>query len=268
MARNQTLETQPPARLIEAHDSPLLMSETKILLLQARHSGDTAIDNEKASFARAAGLAVEQVRSHSLLQGPPALGLIRDHQAMMIGGAGEFLVSKADLPKLDATLERLAETAEIGQPMFASCFGFQMLVKALGGDIIFDQANMEAGTYDLTLTAAGQNDPLFGPLPSTFKAQLGRKDRAAQLPDSLQHLAGSQSAPFQAVRVEGKPIWATQFHPELTGAENLARYRGYLEEYAAHMTSQEIRDSLARFGESPDTIHLIGRFMAWIEKNA
>jgi GMP synthase (glutamine-hydrolysing) len=242
------------------------MPDARILLLQARYSGDPAIDNERASFARAAEVPLEQVRSHSLLDGPPTLAVIRDHQAVMIGGAGEFLVSKADLPRFDSTLERLTETVEAGQPMFASCFGFQLLVKALGGEIIFDQGGMEAGTYDLELTSSGAGDPIFGALPRVFQAQLGRKDRAARLPDNTEHLAGSQAAPYQALRITDKPVWATQFHPELTGAENLARYRAYLETYAAHMTTDEITASIARFGESPDTIHLIGRFMRWIDE--
>ena len=179
----------------------------------------------------------------------------------MVGGSGDYYVSKRSLPKFDAQLELLATVAEIGFPLFASCFGFQILVQALGGVIVHDPVNVEVGTYDLTLTSAGVADPLLGCLPSVFAAQLGRKDRADSLPAGVLHLAGSERSPYQAFRIPGQPIWATQFHPELDVDTNRLRFERYLKGYARHMSEAEREEARRRFRPSPATDCLLPRFL-------
>jgi GMP synthase (glutamine-hydrolysing) len=237
------------------------VTNPRILLLQARRAGDAARLEERTSFSRAAGVAEEQVIPFDLLTDTLTVAEIRRHDALMIGGSGDYYVSKGNLPRFSAVLEALAAAVAAGQPTFASCFGFQLLVQALGGHIAYAPEQTEVGTYEVTLTAAGRADPLFGRLPDRFRAQLGRKDRATQLPDSVLHLAGSERAPFQALRVPDKPIWATQFHPELTKETNLARFSRYLDGYAASMGADELAAALARFDESPEANQLIRRFM-------
>lgn len=232
-----------------------------ILLLQARHQDDLARQEERQSFADRADLSIEQIIPHDLLESPPSLAQIRQYDALMIGGSGAFSVSQDNLPNQPAILEVLAEVVEIGHPTFASCFGFHLLVSALGGEIIYDPEHMEVGTYELTLSELGAEDMLFNYLPPTFQAQLGHKDRATRLPGGVINLAASANAPYQALRFPGKPIWATQFHPELTGAENLLRFHRYTAEYAAIYGPAELKSVLDRFTESPETDELIARFL-------
>jgi GMP synthase (glutamine-hydrolysing) len=135
------------------------------------------------------------------------------------------------------------------------------LVEALGGSVVYDPPNMEVGTYQLHLTVAGIQDELFGYLPQPFKVQLGHKDRADKLPAGILNLASGENVPIQALRVPGKPIWATQFHPELTKEENLKRFNRYLDGYASLMSQQEIEETLARFDHSFEANELIARFI-------
>ena len=233
----------------------------KILLLQARHANDKARLEERHSFALKAQLNDEQIEPFDLISGTPSLAETRQYDALTIGGSGEYYVSKKNLPSYEAVLELLREVVSLGHPMFASCFGFHLLVEALGGDVIYDTDNMEVGTYELTLSHAGEEDELFGYLPSTFQAQLGHKDRAGNLPDEVVNLASSEHAPYQAIRIPNKPIWSTQFHPELTGDENLERFHRYLEGYANMMSEEEMQETLNRFRASPETDQLISRFL-------
>jgi hypothetical protein len=46
-------------------------------------------------------------------------------------------------------------------------------------------------------------------------------------------LASTARAPYQALRVEGTSIVATQFHPELQKQDNINRYLRYWEEYGS-----------------------------------
>lgn len=233
----------------------------RILLLQAREPDDPAKPEEITSFAEKAELPESAFVSHDLLTGPPSLSEVLSYDALMVGGSGEYYVSKGDLPDQQATLDLFAAIAETGHPTFASCFGFHLLTQALGGEIVFDLEGIELGTYDVTLTEAGRRDELLGVLPTMFRAQLGRKDRAARLPPGVVHLAFSERAPYQAYRLPGKPIWTTQFHPELTGEENRLRFFRYMEGYAATMDEAERRAAFDRFGDSPHTAQLIRRFL-------
>ena len=233
-----------------------------ILLLQAREADDPIRDEERRAFASKARLDPDAFVCHDLLDRPPTLIEIRQHQALMIGGSGDYYVSNADLPRFDMLMDVLREVANVGHPTFASCFGFQLMVQALGGEIVHDPATIEVGTYTMSLTEDGKNDELLGTLPQSFAAQMGRKDRATRLPSGTLHLASSERCPFQAMRVPNKPVWATQFHPEMNRTENRARFIRYLDGYAPHMEGRADDEAiLERFKESPDTERLISQFL-------
>jgi GMP synthase (glutamine-hydrolysing) len=232
----------------------------KILLLQARNPDDPAKGEELKSFAARLELPSEQITSFDLLNDTPSIRTLRPYDALMMGGSGDFYVSRRNLPRFDALLDFLAEVAEIGHPTFASCFGFQCLVQALGGEIVHDPENTEVGTFELELTEEGHRDPLLGSLPGTFLAQLGRKDRASSLPSGFSCLARSRQTPYQAFRVPDNPIWAFQFHPELDKEDNLLRFNRYWEGYAPHMSLEEREKTLTRFRESRETEKLLSRF--------
>lgn len=236
----------------------------RILLLQARDSDDPVRDGERADFARYARLPVESFVPWDLLGGPPSLVEIRRYDALMVGGSGDYDVTKGNLPRSAELFDVLTEVAEVGHPTFASCFGFQCLVQALGGEIVHDSDRAEVGTFELELTPDGRRDPLFGILPTRFPAQLGHKERAETFPDGVLHLASSERARYQALRIPGRPVWATQFHPELGLEENRGRFERYLEAYTAFMTAEEVEETLERFRESRDVEGLIPRFLELI----
>ncbi len=216
---------------------------------------------ELRSFSDKTGLDVDRFSTHDLLSGPPRIRDILNHDTLMVGGSGDYYVSRGDLPDQHGTLEVLGEVADRGHPTFASCFGFQLLVAALGGSVISDPEAMEIGTVTIRLTDDGRRDPLLGHLPETFSAQAGRKDRAANLTDGVVHLASSEACPYHALRVAGKPVWATQFHPELSGPENRARFLRYLDGYGAWMSEEELSKTLDTFKASPEAEQLLPRFL-------
>jgi GMP synthase (glutamine-hydrolysing) len=240
----------------------------KILLLQARDPDDPAKPEERASFADKANLPISAFVSHDLLTGPPTVEQIQDFDALMVGGSGDYSVTQRNLPHLDETLAFLQAVVEIGHPVFASCFGFHLITEALGGELDHAPEAMEVGTFEITLTPEGGQDELFNLLPSVFPAQLGRKDRAIRLPPSLIRLAFSDRCPVQAFRVQGKPIWATQFHPELSGEENRHRYLRYVRMYSDYLNQNGLQAILNKFNPSPETPGLIPRFLELIRNKS
>jgi GMP synthase (glutamine-hydrolysing) len=236
-------------------------AKLKILLLQARLPDDPMRAHEHRCFAEQCGLAPEQIICHNLATGCPSTTALSGIDAVMVGGAGDYYVSRGDLPEFDRVIEFFAEIVTRGFPMYASCFGFHCCTVALGGSVIHDPARMEVGTFEITLTAAGSADPLLGVMPQRFMAQEGHKDRVTELPTGLTNLAGSELGPMQAFRIPDQPIWATQFHPELTRATNLDRFHNYLAGYAAYMSAAQREAALAQFHESPETDRLLPRFL-------
>ena len=233
----------------------------KVLLLQAREPDDLCLLEERESFSLRSGLRADQLVPHSVLDGPPTMDQVRAHDAVFVGGSGDYFVSKNHLPHQAEFFWLLAEIAETGHPMFASCFGFQCLVQALGGTIIHDPDHTEVGTFDLQLTEPGFSDPVLGTLPAKFDAQMGRKDRATQLPDGATHLASSELCPYQALRWRNQPVWATQFHPELDHLTNRQRFDNYAAGYQTAMTDEELQASYDSYRPSPQTEQLLAVFL-------
>ena len=237
----------------------------RFLLLQARNPDDPIKAEEPRQFAARMGVEERAIIPFDLLQGPPRMADLAGFDALLVGGSGEYDVSKRNLPGLDETLGFLAEVAEVGFPTFASCFGFHLFVEALGGTVVRDEAAAEVGAAWVCLTEAGKQDPLFAHMPSCFWVQAGHKDRAERFPERALNLAYSQKAPYQALRVPGKPIWATQFHPELTARDTFERFRRYAAVYAPGLTDEEI---WAKLRESPEAETLLRRFVELIQAGA
>ncbi len=238
-----------------------MAASPKLLLLQARRAEDPELEGERLVFASRLGVPEAQVASHNMVATVPSLEHLRAHDAILIGGSGDYYVSNGEFPGQNRLLEVLAEAADGSTPIFASCFGFHLLTAALGGEIIHDPANIELGTYRVALTEEGRSDELFATLPESFLAQLGRKDRATHLPPGAVHLASSEQCPMQAFRVGERPVWATQFHPELDAKTNRRRYMVYLESYESYLDEKARVNVASRFRESPATEALLRRFL-------
>ncbi len=239
-----------------------MASAPRFLLLQARNPNDPVREEERQAFVVAAGLPDDAVVTHDLLQGPPSREVWRAFDGLFVGGSGEYNLSDGSCPHLAATLDFLLEVVAAGKPMFASCFGFQMLAVALGGTVERDVSRAEIGTFPITLTREGRTDDLFGQLPPRFWAQLGHKEHVTRFPFAKAVLlARSERSPYQALRIPGAPIWATQFHPELNQQRNLDRLLRYRDLYVAHLGEAGFRALLDQFRPSPEADELLPRFL-------
>ena len=236
----------------------------RYLLLQARDPGDQMASHEHNCFARTLGVPAADIQIHSLLEGAPSDAVLEEIDAILVGGSGDYSVL-GDQPFVRTFLDFL-EKVVVGRkfPTFASCFGFQGLVLAGGGDVICDEEGAEVGTFKLHLTNEGSDDPLMSDVGQTFYAQLGHKDRAERLPVGMVNLAFSERTPYQALRIDGAPVFATQFHPELTREDNEMRYRTYWESYGNHLQAED--PVLSSLRESPETSMLLPRWAETLKK--
>jgi GMP synthase (glutamine-hydrolysing) len=237
------------------------------LLLQARNLGDAMLAHEVNCFSTAMGLADGELVAINVCERLPTPTELRSCAAILIGGSGDYSVLDDD-GWIRAFVNWVREEIVLsGKPTFASCFGFQILVLAIGGRMIRDPRNMELGTFGLALTPAAVDDPLFKALPQVFDAQVGHKDRATVLPDGVHALAGSALCPLHAFRVGHLPIWATQFHPELNELTMADRFRRYRAAYGPPGPDTDTSADEAFLGALRPTDEaslLLGLFTRWV----
>jgi len=231
-----------------------------VLVLQARRSDDPMMAHEQSCFVASTGLRSEDLTFVNLPDRVPTHDELRRYDALMVGGAGHYSVVEQNGEFFPATFELLRCVVSEGHPTFASCFGFQLFVVALGGRVIHDPANTEVGGYSLRLTEAGRRDSLLGTLPPEFAAQMGHMDRAVEMPPGIANLAASEKSPLQALRIPGRPVWATQFHPELDQRSNYERYSAYIERYDPGAFDSE-ESSSYQSRPSPEVSTLLPAFL-------
>jgi len=206
----------------------------KPFLLLAIRAEDAAADDEYASILRLGGL--EETALHRIrLEQAPVGDLDPTAYSGVILGGGPFQRSDPEGTKsaaqvrVEAELDRLLDVVvDQDLPFLGLCYGIGVLGAHQGG--VVDRAYGEpVGRMPVTVTEAGQADPLFAGLPETFEAFGGHKEGLSVTPRHATVLATSDACPVQAFRV-GANVYATQFHPELD-AESLATridaYRSY-----------------------------------------
>jgi len=214
---------------------------------------------EVRCFARALGCDLERIEVIDLIGGVPSAGQVDGSDIVLLGGSGDYSVATGG-PWLAAALEAMASLHDRRKPTFASCWGFQAMAAALGGEVITDLERAELGTIEAQLTEAGAADAVFGGLPQRFDVQIGHQDLVTRLPEHATLLAETDRAP-QAFRFDDAPIYCTQFHPELDRAaliERLEAYPMYVEVIAGMSLEQFCAQ---RTREAPAAGTLLKRFV-------
>lgn len=202
----------------------------EFLFISARPELD-AVGPEYESVRRAAGLDPGRLE-HLRLDVEPLRDLAPQRYAGVIVGGSPFNVSTPEEEKspvqrrVEADLARLADRAlATDHPVLFTCYGIGVLTRVLGGDV--DTRHGEkASAVEITLTDEGRADALVGTLPARFDAFVGHKEASARLPDAAVLLARSAGCPVQVYRV-GANVYATQFHPEVSAADFIARAHVY-----------------------------------------
>ena len=215
--------------------------------------------HEIECFERCFDLASGQVEIFDLLSGAPSASQIDAVDVVLLGGSGDYSVARGG-PWLGAALDAMVGLYESSKPTFASCWGFQAMARAMGGEVVTDRSRAEVGVTWMELTDAGAKDPVFGPLGRRFQGLSGHEDHVVSLPDGATLLASSARSANQAFHFPGKPIYCTQFHPELDKAglvSRIAMYPSYLP-LAGASTLDELDEKTP---ELPQTEDLLRRFL-------
>lgn len=234
----------------------------RFLLLQVRDADDPMRRQEVDCFCRALHCQRDQIAVFDLLSGVPTADELAACDVVLLGGSGDYSVAEGG-PWLPAALEAMRELHALDKPTFASCWGFQAMAKALGGEVVTDRDRAELGAIEIELTAAGRTDPVFGDLPVRFLAPMGHQDCVTELPPGAQRLASSAKVPNQAFCIPGKLIYCTQFHPELDRESLLQRLRAY-PQYVQEISGLSLDAFASALPTTPETDSILSRFMDYV----
>ena len=160
--------------------------------------------------------AINELKVPSLTVHPyigEAIPLVRDVSAVIVLGGAMGVHDTGKHPFLVRVKAFIRECIRTGTPFLGVCLGGQLLAEQTGGRVIAKSPYAEKGTLAVTLTPAGEEDPLFAGIPREFISFQWHND-SFEIPANGTHLAFSVACPGQAFRF-GPCAWGTQFHPEV-----------------------------------------------------
>ncbi|MBM4397578.1 MAG: type 1 glutamine amidotransferase [Deltaproteobacteria bacterium] len=124
-----------------------------------------------------------------------------------INGDDEWILRVCDLVR-DLAARRV--------PILGSCFGHQLVVRALSGkEFVRASPTPEFGWVEVERCPEADADPLLAALPSPFHCFSAHFDEVSPLPDGWIRLARSGRCENAAVRRREGPVWGVQHHPEI-----------------------------------------------------
>jgi GMP synthase (glutamine-hydrolysing) len=111
---------------------------------------------------------------------------------------------------------------ELGIPILGICYGMQEVCRALGSEVS-PGAHREFGRTRCTVV---EHNELFRDVPSELTVWMSHGDQVKNLSEQWTALASTADCPAAAVRHHTKPIYALQFHPEVTHTEHGGKLLG------------------------------------------
>lgn len=224
------------------------------LFLSARPEVE-AVGPEYESVRRA--MAVDAGRLEHVRLDVDPLGDVRlDAVAGIVVGGSPYNVTTPEAGKhpvqrrVESDLARLAERAlEADHPVLFTCYGIGVLTRVLGGTVGTLHGE-DAAAVEVTLTDEGMADPLVGALSKRFEALVGHKEATERLPGDAVLLASSAGCPVQIYRV-GRNVYATQFHPEVSAQDFVARAHVY--RHHGYFPASELREVSERLAAASVT---------------
>lgn len=223
-----------------------------------------AADAEHRSFRRALG--VPSLDRFDLLDEPLEFAVADRYDAVVVGGSPFNVVAEERSEvqrRVEDDLERVAQDAVDG-PLSAmfTCYSIGVATRMLGGTVGTAVPESTRAT-SIRITAAGCEDPVFGPSAPEMTVLTAHKEGSVEPPPGAVLLATNDDCPVQAYRV-GDRLYATQFHPEVTTedfVDRMAYYRttGYFAPHEYDLTAERVLAS------APTGTALLRRFAELVE---
>lgn len=235
------------------------ISHLKTLLLQIRHD-EQVKKEEHDSFIKYSGLRRDQIDVLNVYEKPDFdLNEVDDYDALFVGGTSNANVLEPEkYPFIHHCQDMMKYCLDKDIPVFASCFGFQLAVVALNGEILHKDKDFEMGILSMQVGPAAKEDKLYKDTPNNFKAITVHQQLALNEPPDSTLLVYTNEC-CHSFKVNGRLFWAFQFHPEVDKQVLIDRLTLYKKKYTnddGHLSSV-----LANAEETPESNKLVRKFV-------
>src|SRR5271165_2451008 len=113
-----------------------------------------------------------------------------------------------------------------GVPVLGICYGFQLMVRDLGGQVLHSGTGEYGATALRTADAAGV---LLNGLPAEHRVWMSHGDTCAAAPPGFAITARTAGTPVAAAEAPDRQLYGMQFHPEVLHTEHgMAMLRAFL----------------------------------------
>jgi GMP synthase (glutamine-hydrolysing) len=150
----------------------------------------------------------------------PAEEMLASDPAAIILSGGPSSVYAPGAPPAPAGL------LQAGVPVLGICYGFQLMIRDLGGEVL----HTGTGEYGATaLTAADAAGVLLDGLPERQQVWMSHGDTCAVAPPGFAVTATTPGTPVAAAEAPDRGLYGMQFHPEVLHTEHgMAMLRAFL----------------------------------------
>ena len=124
----------------------------------------------------------------------------------LILSGGPSSVYEQGAPKCDPGI------FELGIPVLGICYGMQLMCEALGGKV----SNVPAREFGRAEVEITRSEHFLAGLPPTMQVWMSHGDQVTGISDDFEPLAKTRTCPIAAVKHKSRPMYAIQFHPEVT----------------------------------------------------
>ena len=101
---------------------------------------------------------------------------------------------------------------DLSVPILGICYGMQTLAEQMGGQVI-SADNKEFGHSELNIHV---ESAMLKGIDKRLNVWMSHGDQVQDLPDNFKLIASTSTAPIAVMEHESLPIYALQFHPEVT----------------------------------------------------
>jgi GMP synthase (glutamine-hydrolysing) len=217
-----------------------MMQSAPVLLLQMGSPPDDIRAREgdlSDWYARALGVGRDVLQVVRVFEGE-SLPEPGHNPAAIITGSWAMVTDRLDWS--EATADWIRRAMALNMPLFGVCYGHQLMAHALGGQVGYHPAGIEAGCQEVELLPGATSDPLLQAVPARFHAHLTHFQTVLSPPAGAKVLARTAHDAHQILRY-GPHALSTQFHPEFTTSLSASCVR-------------RGADALRKAGQSPEAL--------------
>ena len=189
------------------------MSAKPILIIQtgtATHSALQAHGDFPEWFRLGMGLNADQILISQVHQGE-VLPDAHTVSGVIITGSAAMVTDKHDWAK--GIQHWLEGALQLELPTLGVCYGHQLLVDLLGGEVAYNPLGRSLGSKTLNLLTEARHDPLFTANDLQKTVYVSHLQSALRLPHDVVRLAYTDTDENHAFRYRDF-VWGWQFHPE------------------------------------------------------